>query len=78
MLHGFVDGVKGAARLPGIPREYPKCHDNFGTPQNLSAGLGEPSASQNTTLNLGWPQGPISQWKIRLSELDNSKITPSK
>lgn len=53
MLHGFVDGVKGAARLPGIPREYPKCHDNFGTPQNLSAGLGEPSASQNTTLNVG-------------------------
>lgn len=78
MLHGYGDGVKGAARLSGIPREYPKCHDNSGTPQNLSAGLGKPNAGQNTILNLGWPQGPISRWKTWPSELDHSKITPSK
>lgn len=53
MLHGYSDGGKPAARLPGIPREHPKCHDNSGILQNLSAGLGKPNASQNITLNLG-------------------------
>lgn len=52
MLHDG-DGVKGAVGLSGISRGYPKGHDNSGTPQNLRAGLRKPTASQNTTLNLG-------------------------
>lgn len=53
MLHGYNAGLKGVARFPGIPREDSKSHDNSGTPQNLSDGLGKPSASQNTILAEG-------------------------
>lgn len=49
----IVLGLKGAARLPGIPWEYRKCHYNSGSPQNFSGCLGKLSANQNTTLNLG-------------------------
>lgn len=78
----LVFGLKGAARLSDVPGEYSKCSNNSRSPQNLSGGLGTPMQVRNPLWTWADPRVPSIHEKRGSSsgpsELDYSKITPSK